>query len=1258
MAFRLCTSAVDTSSIPQVPQLELDLDNDGVINGEEIINCENTKVDAVIAGDYCPEPPAELPAFYNTDAYSADTDKDGMPDGYEINFGLNPISKSIGLNIAADGDFDGDGVSNLDEATLQLSPLQSDSDDDGISDLWESYFYRQSALVSDTPEQYIRPALADNSCDADYGCDGDNDSLLVLDEISYFSATCSVLYDLLYEAEEQAYANVDAQGAIDDGRLTSITPDEFEPNEHSPQLCEEMRTKLTDISQGEVERFSPDLVRGFDESEHFLVSLLNPDSDRDGINDGVEHAYVCLDPSNAISSIDPDKDSISSVDELAIGTDPCDIDTDGDSINDGIEVIYQLDPLDNNDGELDLDNDGISNKKEFLRGTFIDSDDSDNDGVTDNRDAFPLDATESVDTDGDGIGNNRDTDDDNDGVADSDDAFPYDPSESIDTDGDGIGNNKDIDDDNDGIPDKDDSEPLNAKVGDTQAPVIGDVKTLIFEATAKLTEVSLSAPEVTDNNLNAPRITSDLVEDLAIGEHVITWTATDFAGNKASKEQLIAVVDTTGPKFADVMPLILNSQGRLTDITTYVEVIAVDLVDGELNASITGSNVLSSGRYVVKISASDETGNIATANLDVDVLPELSIVAKKSVEAGGSYQVAVSLSGKSPHYPVDVSYKLTNNGQLITDNSLAIISGTQGEITIVVPENVLASDSLNLSLVSAKNAFIASNSQSQLSIIEHNATPLLEVQVSQQNRNVSVVDPDNGLVTIVASIKDINQNDTHNISWATPDNALAYIASEDNSLIVEVDPSTLDEGAYSVNIIVKESNTQDLLSVNQTVQFVVEQLNGLTIDTDSDNDGIADTDEGYGDSDGDGIADYLDNDSNISRLPSAVNTEPMQTSPGLTMSLGSLVQELKGSTSKNASLTMADLAQVVAEDAADTQDNHYMAASPLYNFTVDGLTQVGDSVTVVIPLAAEAWLPEGAIYRKYNTVNGWYSFVENENNSISSALTDESGNCPAANDASYSLGLTPNDNCIQLIIEDGGANDADFAINGMVEDPGVLAIEQRNQPPVIDLASSFEVNEETVMVLDASNSIDAEGDEFTYLWQQKSGTSVELREVTHAQLSFTSPSLNQDEVLTFELTLDDGISNSTRVTNVTVYHVNKAPVVSINEHQNSYIAGSAVTLTTQASDPDEDVITYIWQQISGPSINFEEVNAEQVSFILPEVTNDEVIKVQVTVSDSALSTTSLTSMTISPEAKTSETPVERKGSGWWCYELGIVTDYC
>ena len=62
---------------------------------------------------------------------SCDLDKDGMPDDWERNFGLD-----TGRNDARD-DADGDGLVNIDEYRLGTDPTKADTDEDGYSDLAE-----------------------------------------------------------------------------------------------------------------------------------------------------------------------------------------------------------------------------------------------------------------------------------------------------------------------------------------------------------------------------------------------------------------------------------------------------------------------------------------------------------------------------------------------------------------------------------------------------------------------------------------------------------------------------------------------------------------------------------------------------------------------------------------------------------------------------------------------------------------------------------------------------------------------------------------------------------------------------------------------------------------------------------------------------------------------------------------------------------------------------------------------------------------
>ena len=66
-----------------------------------------------------------------TDAGNADTDGDGMPDGWEVAHGLDPHSEDAWLDI------DGDQLVNIEEFRKGLNPRNIDTDEDGMDDLSE-----------------------------------------------------------------------------------------------------------------------------------------------------------------------------------------------------------------------------------------------------------------------------------------------------------------------------------------------------------------------------------------------------------------------------------------------------------------------------------------------------------------------------------------------------------------------------------------------------------------------------------------------------------------------------------------------------------------------------------------------------------------------------------------------------------------------------------------------------------------------------------------------------------------------------------------------------------------------------------------------------------------------------------------------------------------------------------------------------------------------------------------------------------------
>jgi hypothetical protein len=72
-----------------------------------------------------------------TDPNNPDTDGDGLTDGEEVKNGLDP--KDATGNNGADGDFDSDGLSNIDEIKKYFTdPKSDDSDGDGLSDRVET----------------------------------------------------------------------------------------------------------------------------------------------------------------------------------------------------------------------------------------------------------------------------------------------------------------------------------------------------------------------------------------------------------------------------------------------------------------------------------------------------------------------------------------------------------------------------------------------------------------------------------------------------------------------------------------------------------------------------------------------------------------------------------------------------------------------------------------------------------------------------------------------------------------------------------------------------------------------------------------------------------------------------------------------------------------------------------------------------------------------------------------------------------------
>ena len=698
------------------------------------------------------------------------------------------------------------------------------------------------------------------------------------------------------------------------------------------------------------------------------------------------------------------------------------------------------------DDYVDLDQDGVVNNLD---------DDDDGDGVPDDEDALSLEPDESVDTDGDGIGNNADTDDDNDGVSDVDDAFPLNAEESLDTDEDGIGNNADTDDDNDGMPDS-------------------------FES---------------DNGLE-PLDSEDAASD----------ADSDGVSNL---DEYLADTDPTVDDYPPILTvpedIVVVSQGPLTSVDLG-EASAFDSKDGNIVPDVDNAGPFPPGRNEVTWSASDEAGNTSTASQKVDVIPLITISGDEVVVEGGGGAFAVALNGEPVAYPVEVSLELAGTAESpsdhsMTDQRIVLAEGLKTTVSFSTVDDGPGEgpEVFTVSLNSPLGAELGSTDEATVTIVESNVAPKLSLTILQNGISVPLIYADQGEATIRVSIDDANPQDSHSIDWSATDNRLSRSIGDDKATDFVFDPTELLEGVYEVAVTVSDDGMQPLEAF-ATMALSVEALApDLSDDTDTDGDGVSDASEGLGDSDGDRIPDYLDNSDDISALPTGDGSRAIQSSEGTQLSLGD-VAVFSGSVS--ADITLDDIESFAdSVGGADASDDEYYFTRGIFDFEVAGLS-LGSVADIVVPLSAP--LLEGSVYRKYDVNRGWSQFVEDSANRLSSA-PGELGVCPAPGSSSYLDGLIVGSYCVQLSIEDGGDNDHDTMVNGVVKDPGGIAIDYVPLPNIeatnIQISdTNFAEGDGEKVVLAFALDADAGNGQLEFITIQASGTLDEVNSVDRVRL--------------------------------------------------------------------------------------------------------------------------------------------------------------
>lgn len=457
----------DGDGIPDITEGTGDLDSDGLINSLDIDADGDGIVDNVEAqaeGSYTAPSGMDGDGDGLDDAYDPDnsgvviaianTDATGQPDY------LDTDSDDDGVLDSIEGhDSDGNGIADT------TASGTDDADNDGLNDSFDTLAGPGPGNATASNSVLQNSDSQDNRDWRD--TDDDNDAVLTGGEDG--NANNNWADDDTDGNGTPDYLESSVADDDNDGIPNQSDPDDTNPC--VPDMFGNGCTTdtdgdgTTDAIEGQTTDSDGDGIPDFQEPS-------NQDADGDGVNDQDDPANndPCIpNTTGAGCTTDSDNDGLTDPDEATLGTDINNPDTDGDGIEDGVETggDSSIDAGDTNPLDQDSDDDGLGDGVE----------DSNANGMVDAGETDPGNA----DTDADGIGDGVESGISN-GVADPDGAGPLQGTAagfSGDLDPSTTTNPLDADSDNDGLDDgvedaNQDGQTVNVIGGTGGAPGSGE----------------------------------------------------------------------------------------------------------------------------------------------------------------------------------------------------------------------------------------------------------------------------------------------------------------------------------------------------------------------------------------------------------------------------------------------------------------------------------------------------------------------------------------------------------------------------------------------------------------------------------------------------------------------------------------------------------------------------------------------------------------------------------------------------------------
>ncbi|QTA82628.1 immunoglobulin-like fold-containing [Desulfonema limicola] len=165
----------------------------------------------------------------------------------------------------------------------------------------------------------------------------------------------------------------------------------------------------------------------------------------------------------------------------------------------------------------------------------------------------------------------------------------------------------------------------------------------------------------------------------------------------------------------------------------------------------------------------------------------------------------------------------------------------------------------------------------------------------------------------------------------------------------------------------------------------------------------------------------------------------------------------------------------------------------------------------------------------------------------------------------------------------------------------ITIVEQAvSEPPVADAGADQNVNSGASVTLDASASSDPDGEIKEYKWEEISSFEISLSGADTKTAVFTAPSGGETgKTLEFKLTITDNDGNKAEDT--IKINVAKESVIPGPGQSETFKEGQTVTLNVSDTGDIGTVVSYNWEQISGPAVELSDPHSPNPVFIAPIV---------------------------------------------------------